>query len=52
MCAWCNRETGEKDGKGVNGISHGICRECFARLMSEMESKSYIDGSDKNDARF
>lgn len=27
-CAWCGDDMGVKDGKGVEGISHGICRKC------------------------
>jgi hypothetical protein len=52
MCAWCNRETGEKDDKGVNGTSHGICKECFTRLMRELEDEIHTDRGNKNDARF
>lgn len=29
-CMYCKKDMGEKDGKGVTGISHGICRECWA----------------------
>lgn len=31
ICAWCGKELGEKDGEGVEGISHGICEDCLAR---------------------
>ncbi len=27
VCAWCNKDMGEKDGKGVGGVSHGLCVE-------------------------
>ena len=40
VCAWCGKDMGEKDGKGAEGVSHGICRECFAKLMAKVESKS------------
>ena len=30
VCMYCKKYMGEKDGKGVEGISHGICRECWA----------------------
>jgi len=52
VCAWCNKETGEKDGKGIKGISHGMCEECFARLMRDVENKIHTNGGDKNAARF
>ena len=37
VCAWCGKDVGEKDGKGVEGISHSICRECLAKLTAKME---------------
>lgn len=27
-CAWCKKPLGTKDGQGVSGISHGICKDC------------------------
>ena len=35
VCAWCDKDMGEKDGKGVEGISHGICEECLAKVLKE-----------------
>jgi len=32
-CAWCGKDMGEKDGKGQEGTSHGICDECAAKMM-------------------
>lgn len=32
MCAWCNKEIGEKDGGGIEGVSHGICEACSKKL--------------------
>lgn len=37
VCAWCGKDVGEKDGKGVEGISHSICRECLAKLTAKVE---------------
>jgi len=31
-CAWCGKHLGVKDGKGVSGVSHGICKECADKL--------------------
>lgn len=28
VCAWCGKVMGEKEGKGVSGVSHSICDEC------------------------
>ncbi len=29
VCAWCGKELGEKDGEGVDGVSHSICDDCL-----------------------
>jgi len=29
VCMYCQKDLGTKDGKGVSGISHGICPECY-----------------------
>ncbi len=31
-CAWCGRYMGERDGYGVEGVSHSICERCSAKL--------------------
>ena len=36
----CGKKMGEKDGKGIRGISHSLCQECLADLMAKVESKS------------
>lgn len=33
ICAWCGRVLGEKQGEGV---THGICPDCFAKLRQEI----------------
>lgn len=40
VCALCGKDMGEKDGKGVEGVSHTFCEECFAKLMAKVESKT------------
>lgn len=39
ICAWCKRNMGEKDGKGVQGTSHTCCVECkvihFPKYMTD-----------------
>ena len=36
-CAWCNKPMGEKDGKGVSGVSHGICEACYDKITADTE---------------
>ena len=36
-CAWCLKNTGEKDGKGISGVSHGMCVACYDKLTADME---------------
>ncbi len=33
ICAWCNKDMGEKGGKA--GVSHGVCEECLTKLLKE-----------------
>jgi len=37
-CAWCGREMGEKDGKGVEGVSHSVCEECYKKQTSHAKN--------------
>ena len=32
VCAWCGKSIGNKDGEGINGVSHGVCETCYERL--------------------
>ncbi len=36
ICAWCGKDMGEKDGKGVEGVSHGICEDCVNKHFPEI----------------
>lgn len=38
ICAWCGKDMGEKEGKGVEGTSHSICDECADKVVAEMAS--------------
>ena len=40
VCAWCGKDMGEKDGKGVEGVSHSICKRCLAKLTTKVESNT------------
>ena len=37
ICAWCDKDLGDKEPLGNNDISHGICKECAKVLKAEME---------------
>jgi len=37
ICAYCGEYIGEMDGKGIEGISHGICETCYQTQMAELE---------------
>jgi hypothetical protein len=32
VCAWCGKDMGVRDGKGVEGITHSICPECRVKF--------------------
>ena len=37
VCAWCGRHLGTKRGHGQVGTSHGMCRSCNDKWLSQME---------------
>ena len=41
-CAWCNALMGERQGEGT---THGICRSCFGRLMTDMRDLTTFEES-------
>ena len=38
-CAWCGKYMGEKDGYGVEGVTHGMCKQCSAKLKVEAKNR-------------
>ncbi len=42
ICAWCGKDMGEKEGEGIEGVSHGMCNECAA----EVQAKSGVSTRD------
>jgi phage shock protein PspC (stress-responsive transcriptional regulator) len=32
VCGWCGKHIGTKNGRGVGGVSHGICGACFNEM--------------------
>ena len=40
VCAWCGKDMGEKDGRGVEGVTHGQCKQCFTKFMAKVESNT------------
>jgi len=39
VCAWCGKDMGEKEGEGIEGISHSICEECLTQLEENSGEK-------------
>ena len=39
ICSWCGKDLGEKDGEGVEGVSHGVCEECLEKFLAEVNNK-------------
>jgi hypothetical protein len=35
-CSWCGKYLGQKDGKGISGVSHVICKECFKKVYPKV----------------
>jgi len=40
-CAWCGKPLGEGEGEG---ISHGICPDCKAKVMEEINQLAVMGG--------
>jgi len=43
ICAWCKKQLPDKDGKGIEGTSHGMCPECLEKELKKLE---VTDGKD------
>ena len=43
VCAWCEKDMGEKEGEGIEGISHSICEECADKLVLDMKKLLEIE---------
>ncbi|MBM4433087.1 MAG: hypothetical protein FJ025_03725 [Chloroflexi bacterium] len=43
ICAWCGKDMGEKEGWGIEGVSHGMCNECAADVQAKPEGISIKD---------
>lgn len=39
ICMDCHKDLGEKDGKGVDGVSHGLCDECMDKRIKSFTQK-------------
>ena len=40
VCAFCGKYMGEKNGNGVEGISHGVCYDCFREWQIKVNSRA------------
>lgn len=38
ICMDCRKDLGEKDGHGVEGVSHGLCDECYEQRKTEIRA--------------
>lgn len=37
VCSWCGKSLGVIDGKGVRGVSHGMCEDCMRKQEEGQE---------------
>jgi len=47
VCAWCGKNLGEKDGEGEEGVTHGLCQECFDKM--KVKERKRISAESKPD---
>lgn len=38
-CMYCHKNMGQKDGEGVEGTSHSICRECWEKYYPSGDTR-------------
>lgn len=38
-CGWCGKDMGKKQPMEDESITHGICEDCLAELMQELEQE-------------
>ncbi len=43
VCMYCKADMGEKDGEGVEGVSHGICPKCLLEHAPNVYQAMYGD---------
>lgn len=51
ICAWCGKDLGEKDGRGVEGISHCVCEGCLHKFQEEVELRIKADAGNLQDCQ-
>ena len=47
VCSYCKSIMGEKDGEGISGDSHSICRRCWEERFPDWEYPSGDDAKSK-----
>ena len=43
VCAWCGKCMGERDGEGIEGVSHGMCEACLNKMEVEVSNRISAD---------
>lgn len=38
ICCVCGEKIAEKDGNGVDGVSHGYCRPCYEKEIEAIRA--------------
>lgn len=38
VCAWCRKDLGTVDGRGVSGVSHGMCPACADGFRAQIRA--------------
>jgi len=40
VCAWCNKDMGQKEPLSDKSTTHGMCKECFKKIMGDKCKRS------------
>ena len=48
VCSYCDKDMGEKNGEGVEGVSHSVCKDCLLHHFPNIYQEMYGDVENKN----
>lgn len=49
LCSFCRKNLGEKEPYENRNITHGMCRECYERMLKQLEGISFDEYLDEYD---
>ena len=50
VCAWCGKDMAERNGNHEEGVTHGMCEECFTKIKTKIKDENGICEDNEPDA--